>query len=371
MAEPLFILTRHGRTAGNDANIYRGLSNAAFAQLDEAGRQDARDAAIYMKGLGMEFSVILVDDLERTQETARIIAEILGIKEIITDKRLRPVDVGDFTGKSKALHPLTEYMDNPSKRIPGGDTLKQFNKRQASVFGDIVEAIAKLRKDVGRPVMFLVVGHGSNASFLYHNVNKGGKEIGYEGMTDPGGIMTFTKDGLTPIFKKKEKKKPLVQLSKWSVLFVGGKDTDDQPKSCFNCHLLYSQQATCSLLGPDISIKPVHKDGKLYTPVCGLQDAGKPMSVSDEDAKYDLNAEIGADKADGIGLEWAEGKGTNCGGANEGAPCKYFETDDGKDGLCKVIGEKENKVDWDDCCGAHDGPSMPWREAQKILKKED
>jgi len=207
-SQPLFVLCRHGRTAGNEKNVYRGLSNAAYAQLDENGRQDARDAGIYLKGLGFEFPVILVDDLDRTQETAKIIAEILGIKEIITDKRLRPVDVGDYTGKSKIEYPLDQFMNNPSKRIPGGDKLSQFNKREAEVFGQIAEAIAQLRKQTGKPVMFLIVGHGSNASFLYHNVNKGGKEIGYEGMTEPGGIMAFfTKEGLIPIFKKRDKAK--------------------------------------------------------------------------------------------------------------------------------------------------------------------
>lgn len=244
MAEILFTLTRHGRTVGNEKDVYRGLSNAAFAQLDENGRQDARDAAIYLKGLGMEFPVIVVDDLDRTQETARIIAEVLGIKEIITDKRLRPVDVGDYTGKSKALYPLTEYMNDPKKRIPGGDTLNQFNKRQASVFGDIVEAIAKLRQDTGRPVMFLVIGHGSNASFLYHNVNKGGKEIGYEGMTEPGGIMTFTKDGLNPIFKKKDAKKQ--NEAHYPPNHEAGMRVPKGGSSCEKCEYLGKDRKTCT-----------------------------------------------------------------------------------------------------------------------------
>lgn len=390
-----FVLTRHGRTAGNEKNIYRGLSNAGFAQLDENGRQDARDAAIYMKGLGMEFPVIVVDDLERTQETARIIAEVLGIKEIITDKRLRPVDVGEFTGKSKALHPLTEYMDHPSKRIPGGDTLNQFNKRQASVFGDIVEAIAKLRKDTGRPVMFLVVGHGSNASFLYHNVNKGGKEIGYEGMTEPGGIMTFTKAGIEPIFKKKKEKKQtkngLVQIEpasgvqRWALAFVGGKDTDDDPKSCFNCPFMYANQKTCQIHGPNIIIDRVEKDGETYTPVCIYQRGGTPLKVADDKVVYNVNV-LGEKAADQTGLEWAKSPtGTNCGGYKQGAPCEHFIVTDGKgvDGLCKLMSVEQDEtsdamsehkgqsVDWDDCCDGHEGENMPWREAQKILKKED
>jgi broad specificity phosphatase PhoE len=198
MAQILFTLARHGRTAGNDKNLYRGWSNEDFAQLDANGRNDAREAAYFILGTGMKFPLILADDLGRTQETAQILAEILGVKEIVTDKRLRPIDVGDFTGKNKDKNPLDEYMKNRSKKIPGGENLSEFDKRQTSVFADILELVTKIHQPV------LVVGHGSNASYLYHKVNKGGKEVGYEGITKPGGASIFTKDGLAAIFKKRE-----------------------------------------------------------------------------------------------------------------------------------------------------------------------
>ena len=155
----LLWLIRHGRTNGNEKNIYRGWSNAEFAQLDEKGRQDARDAGIYLKGLGVESPVIIVDDLARTQETAKIIAEILGITEIITDKRLRPIHVGDYTGKSKTDYPLEEYMKNRSNKIPGGESLGGFDTREAKIFGDIVEAIGEMRKRTGKPICFIVIVH--------------------------------------------------------------------------------------------------------------------------------------------------------------------------------------------------------------------
>lgn len=368
----LFVLGRHGRTAGNEKNLYRGHSNAAYAQLNDDGRGDAWEEGVFLKGLGINFPLIITDDLDRTYETAKIVAGVLGIspENIIRDKRMRPLDMGDWTGKSKEAHPLDAYMKDKNKKIPGGDSLNMLNKRQSSVFADVLETVAKIHAPV------LVLGHGTNAGFLHSHVNKKDtKEVGYEGLTYPGGVSVFTKDGITPIFKKRDgedakkeaTKTPLVQLNKWSVEFVGGKDTNDQPKSCFNCHLLYDKQKTCSILGPDIIISTLKKDGKLYTPVCGEQDAGTPMQVSDEEAKYDLNAMVGPEKADQVGLEWAEGKGTNCGGRNEGAPCKYFDSEDGIDGICLVIGKEENEVDWDDCCAAHDGPAMAWRDAQKLL----
>jgi broad specificity phosphatase PhoE len=369
MSSVLFVFARHGRTAGNQDNIYRSLSNEPFAQLDAAGRDDARELGIFLKGLGYEYPLIITDTLDRTNETAKIVAEILGIKEIVQDKRLLPLKMGKLTGKNKDANPIDEYLKNRTKKIPDGENMVEFDKRQALVFADILELVSTLKKPV------LVIGHGSNTSFLYHKVNKGGKEVGYEGLTNPGGASLFTRSGITPVFKSraKEPKEPLVQLSRWSIEFVGGKGTDGKPKSCFNCHMMYSKQKTCSILGPDIIIDRLNKGEKLYTPVCGEHDPGKPTET--DNPTYP-STELGAEKADEVGLEWAEGDGTNCGGYEKGAPCKYFiasEKDKNKelkDGVCLVLKKSDNKVDSDDCCAAHDGPSMEWRNAVELLKKE-
>lgn len=366
---PLFVFGRHGRTAGNQKNIYRSLSNEPFAQLDAAGRDDAREQGTFLKGLGYEFPLIITDNLERTNETARIVAGILSIdeKNIVQDERLLPLKMGDLTGKNKDANPIDEYLKNRTKKIPGGESMSTFDKRQAKVFADILELVATLKQPV------LVIGHGSNTSFLYHKVNKGGNEVGYEGLTNPGGVSLFNKDGLTPVFKSrlKEPKEPLVQLSRWSIEFVGGKGTKGKPKSCFNCHMMYSKQKTCLILGPDIVIDRLTKDGKTYTPVCGEHDAGDPVET---DSPTYPAAELGADKADEVGLEWAEGDGTNCGGYENGAPCKYFVASEKKsevqEGICMVLKKSEQWIDADDCCSAHDGPAMKWQDAQKELKKE-
>jgi len=244
LSQPIFHMVRHGRTRGNEKNIYRGWSNEEFAQLDENGKQDAKDAGIYLKGLGVDSPVIIADDLSRIQETAKIIADILGVKEIITDKRLRPVDVGDFTGKSKTAHPLDEFMEHPEKKIPGGESLNTFNKRQAKVFADITEAVTSVSKQLKRPVSFIVIGHGSNTSFLYHHVNKGGKEVGYEGMTEPGGILTFTKSGIEPIFKKRDKKD--AERPRYPEDHVPGMVVPKGGSSCAKCEYLGDDKKTCT-----------------------------------------------------------------------------------------------------------------------------
>jgi hypothetical protein len=163
----------------------------------------------------------------------------------------------------------------------------------------------------------------------------------------------------------------LVQIERWALGWVGGKDTKNQSKSCFNCPNFYINQKRCQIIGPDIVIDKVTSDGQLYTPVCIYQNGGLPRVIADEDAVYNATL-LGPDKADQSGLEWAKGPGTNCGGYADGAPCKHFIVTDGKgvDGICEVMQESDNDVDWDDCCDAHNGESITWRKAQEILKKE-
>jgi hypothetical protein len=223
----------------------------------------------------------------------------------------------------------------------------------------------------------LVGGHGSNVSYLHDQVfHPGNVPVGYEGLVDPGGLVAVTRGGMVPLTrsrkggKAKEKQgiiggptEKLVKLDRWAILFVGGKDTPTKgaPKSCFNCPHLFSQQKTCEYIGPKVTIERVKKDGKQYTPVCGYQLGGEP-TVTDE-PKY-----LGGKGPDELGLEWAEGTGTNCFGHAGGAPCEHFIHTKGEDGLCEVMKDEDNKVDSDDCCAAHLGPSITWQEAQGLLK---
>lgn len=154
----------------------------------------------------------------------------------------------------------------------------------------------------------------------------------------------------------------LVKLERWALLFVGGKDTNGQPKSCFNCPHLLEKQEACEYMNPAVVIRRLTVGGQVYTPVCGYQIGGLP-TVTDKPAY------MGKDPEE-LGLEWAKGTGTNCDGYEGGAPCKRFVAAQGHDGTCAAMEDKDNKVDWDDCCAAHLGPMMPWQEAQEKLGDE-
>lgn len=179
-----------------------------------------------------------------------------------------------------------------------------------------------------------------------------------------------------------------IGVQRWALGFVGGKDTGNQPKSCFVCPFLYINQKRCQIHGPDIIIERVQKDGEWYTPVCLYQRGGTPLAVGDDEIVYNATV-LGEKAADQTGLEWAKtSTGTNCGGYKDGADCKHFVVTDGKgeDGECALMSKDQDEysnamsehkgasVDWDDCCDGHEGESIPWREAQKLLppdKKEN
>lgn len=181
---------------------------------------------------------------------------------------------------------------------------------------------------------------------------------------------------------KAARPKPDRGVQRWALAFVGGKDTGNQPKSCFVCPFMYVNQRTCQIHGPGIIIDRVVKQGQEYTPVCTYQRGGTPLAIADDEVVYNVNV-LGAMAADQTGLEWAKSPtGTNCGGFKQGAPCEHFSATDrkGEDGICLLMSEDQDEtsnrmsehrgaeVDWDDCCDGHEGENMPWREAQKLLK---
>jgi len=162
---------------------------------------------------------------------------------------------------------------------------------------------------------------------------------------------------------------PKMGVERWALAFVGGKDTGNEPKSCFNCPFMYVNQKRCQIHGADIVIDIVTKSGQQYTPVCVYQTGGTPRAIEDNQVIYNATI-LGAKKAELTGLEWAKGTGTNCGGYAGGAECEYFVVTDGKgvDGICKLMDSKDRAVDWDDCCDGHDGDHISWQEAQELLR---
>jgi len=197
----LFIIGRHGETAGNQKNIYRSWSNREWAQLDPNGKKEIWAEAAWLEKYGAPVELIICDTLDRVWESAEIFATYLKIPRIVGLRGLHPLNMGDYTGKDKDKFPIDPFVKDTSKVIPGGENLDGFNKREMDTFRGIWDVIEGMPG--GR---VLVIGHGSNISFLHNHIfNVGEPRTGYEGLVDPGGLVAARTSGLDPLTRVRKK----------------------------------------------------------------------------------------------------------------------------------------------------------------------
>lgn len=89
---------RHGQS---DANL-AGVFSPADAVLTDVGKLQAHESGEKLKAYGIQ--QIVCSGLERSWETAAIVADVLGIPtpEIVRDDRLNEYDMGSLTGQPSA-----------------------------------------------------------------------------------------------------------------------------------------------------------------------------------------------------------------------------------------------------------------------------
>ena len=157
-------LKKHTKKSGNryfairhaeaENNIIKELdaTNEKKWPLTEKGRGQAKSAGASLSGKGID--LIYSSPLERTQETARIIASELGIpaEQIVTDERLKEIQVGTFSGKS--LDEFFAFRKTHSfyEQFPGGESHIEAKRR----FAEFLYDIERTQKDK----TVLIVTHG-------------------------------------------------------------------------------------------------------------------------------------------------------------------------------------------------------------------
>jgi broad specificity phosphatase PhoE len=102
-------LMRHGQDEDNSNGILNGRRNTPLTKM---GEEKAKLAAQSLKDKNIQ--VLLASPLVRAQQTAKIVADELGIKEIITDDRLIERDFGVLTG-----HPVADIPQYVKEMIQG------------------------------------------------------------------------------------------------------------------------------------------------------------------------------------------------------------------------------------------------------------
>ncbi len=133
-----YTILRHGEADNNVANILSTRKENTH-HLTEQGRGQVAAAAEKLKSL--DITKIIASPFLRTQETARIIAEKIGLSldTITTDDRLSEYDVGDFEGKRTDADDeyYTSDMERFEKPCPHGESLADAKRRTGDALYDL------------------------------------------------------------------------------------------------------------------------------------------------------------------------------------------------------------------------------------------
>ncbi|KND48480.1 MAG: isoleucyl-tRNA synthetase [Parcubacteria bacterium C7867-005] len=156
-----YLVMRHGGTEGNKKEVV-SFKKQADDHLTEEGKAQALDSANRLKT--EKIDLIISSPFTRTQETANIVADVLGYSKenIVLDKRIQEIDPGEFDGKDWNEYHQVMYSSGRdwfTQTMPGGESLSDVRRRM----GEFIYEIEEKYKDKN----ILIVTHGGPAWLLY------------------------------------------------------------------------------------------------------------------------------------------------------------------------------------------------------------
>lgn len=148
----LFLLVRHGQTAGNRDKIYRGRWDLP---LDEDGRAQVERAGQALEALRLD--AIYTSPLLRTRQTAEAVARYQAV-EPVSEEGLLDIDYGQWTRQpderiAREQAPLYRLWHTRPQEVvfPQGEGLTQVRRRVTDMFARLTS-----RHDTGTVAL---VGH--------------------------------------------------------------------------------------------------------------------------------------------------------------------------------------------------------------------
>ena len=158
-----YYVMRHGWAQANEKGILDSVGDPDN-HLTERGKKEVAEGAASLKGTKIDR--IVVSPLLRSQETAAIVASALGVQEVVTDDRLKEINVGIFEGK-----PLEDFWNQNGKlgdlplsyRTEGGETYQEVQNRAVACLYD------QERQFQGKAILFIT--HESPARMMISGAN--------------------------------------------------------------------------------------------------------------------------------------------------------------------------------------------------------
>ncbi len=135
-----YFVMRHGEADNNVANVLSSRKENAH-HLTELGKTQVVRTTEKLHDL--KITKIITSPFVRTQETARLVAEGLGLgtESIETDDRLSEYDVGDLEGKSTTADDayFGSALERFEKRCPNGESLADIKRRMGDALHELEE----------------------------------------------------------------------------------------------------------------------------------------------------------------------------------------------------------------------------------------
>ncbi len=158
-----FYFLRHGESEGNNGGILQGLKDYP---LSPRGRDQARRAAGWFRNKSAQVDCILTSPLGRAEQTARILAEELGVPSVDVRGELTEADTGIFTGMTRsairAAYPeeWARFQINSWETVPGAERIDALLTRAEAVWALLFELFASGRRHI------LTVTHSGTLQWL-------------------------------------------------------------------------------------------------------------------------------------------------------------------------------------------------------------
>ena len=134
-------LVRHGQTAWNKEEIFRGRTDVP---LDETGLKQAELAAEYFKG--MEIHAIYSSPLARALQTAQKIAQFHSLK-VQPLEGIIDLSFGNWEGhphdeiKKIDSERYRQWREEPHRvRLPGGESLEEVRVRSMAALEEVIQS---------------------------------------------------------------------------------------------------------------------------------------------------------------------------------------------------------------------------------------
>ena len=164
-----YFVMRHGESEHNLQGLISDIEFAKGDMLTERGETQAKEAGMLLKAgadeSGKPFDLVITSPYRRTEETAEIVAQCLGLSQdaISLDERLHEMQVGEFEGKTWMDYheKLPKTVENFSFKFPGGESYEIVKQRSMELLEEL-EATYKNKKILlithGAPSWLMVAG---------------------------------------------------------------------------------------------------------------------------------------------------------------------------------------------------------------------